>query len=240
MPDQPKIFLTAEWRKLAIANYSIDPKHLIKYLPHKTELDLWNDKCYVSLIGFMFLNTKVKGIRIPFHINFEEINLRFYVRHKSGNEWRRGVVFIKEIVSKPFLALVANLVYGENYKAVPTNHSWLEEKNLLTVEYTWKEKAWNSFLITADNRQEEIEKGSEEEFITQHFWGYTKINESKTSEYEVEHPEWKMYNVKNYRISVDFSSVYGDEFGFLTGQKPDSVFLAEGSQIIVRNGNKIK
>ncbi len=239
MSDQPKIFLTAEWRKLAIANYSVDPEILKKYLPYKTELDLWNGKCYVSLIGFMFLDTKVKGISIPFHINFEEINLRFYVRHKVNNEWRRGVVFIKEIVSKPLLAFVANTIYGENYKAMKTKHKWREDEDSLTVEYKWKIKRWNSFIVTAENASKDIEAGSEEEFITEHFWGYTRLNEKKTSEYGVEHPKWKMFDVKHYQINVNYISVYGSEFGSLTTQKPDSVFLAEGSEIIVRAGRKI-
>ena len=239
MPDQTKSFLTAEWRKLAIANYFIDPSILKKYIPNKTELDLWNGKCYVSLIGFMFLNTKVKGISIPFHRNFEEVNLRFYVRHKEGNEWRRGVVFIKEIVSKPLLAFVANTIYGENYKSMRTKHKWRTDEDSTTIEYKWKIKRWNSVIVKAENIQKEIQPGSEEEFITEHFWGYTRLNEKKTSEYGVEHPKWKMYDVKHYQINVNFASVYGSEFGSLTTQKPDSVFLAEGSEIIVRSGRKI-
>src|SRR5688500_11199158 len=110
-----KIFLEAEWRKLAMANYAVDKNLLTKYLPYKTEIDCWDNTCYVSLVGFMFLNTRVKGFKIPFHINFEEVNLRFYIRYKHKNEWRRGVVFIKEIVPKHALTLVANTVYGENY-----------------------------------------------------------------------------------------------------------------------------
>src|SRR5678816_1521291 len=103
-------FLTAEWRKLAIANYSVDPNILTPYLPYKTELDLWEGKCYVSLVGFRFINTKLKGFYVPFHRDFEEINLRFYVRHRDGDQWKRGVVFMKEIVPKPALAIVARVV----------------------------------------------------------------------------------------------------------------------------------
>ena len=82
-------FLEAQWRKLAMANYVVDKKILSPYLPHKTELDLWNDKCYVSLVGFMFLDTRIKGFRIPFHVDFEEVNLRFYVRYHDGAECKR-------------------------------------------------------------------------------------------------------------------------------------------------------
>lgn len=116
-------FLKAEWRKLALANYIIDQKLLVKYLPAGTELDLWNGNCYVSLVGFMFVNTKLLGIKIPFHTNFEEVNLRFYVKRFDQGEWKRGVVFIKEIVPKPALTFVANTVYNENYETLPMEHS---------------------------------------------------------------------------------------------------------------------
>ena len=44
--------------------------------------------CYVSLVGFMFKNTRLLNIPIPFHTDFEEVNLRFYVKHFDGNEWK--------------------------------------------------------------------------------------------------------------------------------------------------------
>src|ERR1044072_8762987 len=110
-----KSFLSAEWRNLAIANYAVGPGILEKSLPAKTELDYWQNTCYISLVGFMFLETKLKGFKIPFHVNFEEINLRFYVKYKDENQvWKRGVVFIKEIVPKPALAFIANTIYKEN------------------------------------------------------------------------------------------------------------------------------
>jgi uncharacterized protein YqjF (DUF2071 family) len=234
-----KTFLQAEWRKLVIANYSVDGKLLEKYLPQKTEIDLWNDTCYVSLVGFMFLNTKVKGLRIPFHVNFEEVNLRFYVRFKDNGEWKRGVVFIKEIVPKPVLAFVANTVYKENYETMPMSHSWTTENDNLLVEYKWRKSKWNTLKVIADKNKNLIKEGSEEEFITEHYWGYTKITKDKTSEYEVEHPQWEIYQTKDYLIDVDFGDIYGCDFSSLTYEKPKSVFLAEGSLIKVKDGRQI-
>ncbi|HEY9363284.1 MAG TPA: DUF2071 domain-containing protein [Chitinophagaceae bacterium] len=232
-------FLQAEWRKLAMANYSVDISRLKKYLPCKTEIDLWNGTCYVSLVGFLFKNTKVKGLRIPFHINFEEVNLRFYVRYYDNGGWKRGVVFIKEIVSKPALTFVANRVYKEKYETMPTSHSWTTSADTLTAEYKWKKKQWNSLTINADKIPTPVVTGSEEEFITKHYWGYTKITDSKTSEYGVEHPGWEVYPIKSYQIDVDFEDIYGHDFSFLKTEMPKSVFLAEGSIITVKNGRTI-
>lgn len=236
-----KTFLTAEWRKLLIVNYKADTNILEKYLPYKTEFDLWNNVCYVSLVGFMFLNTKVKGFHIPFHSNFEEVNLRFYVKYKDGftNTWKRGVVFIKEIVPKPAIVLIANTIYKEKYEYMKMDHDWKTLKDQLEIKYSFKNKKWNFFKVMSDKITTEIAGGSEEEFITEHYWGYTKINSSKTSEYEVVHPRWKMFNVKDYNINVDYKSSYGYEFAFLNSEKPLSVILAEGSEIKVKEGNLI-
>lgn len=232
-------FLTAQWRKLAMANYAVSPAILEKYVPAKTELDLWQGTCYVSLVGFMFLDVKLKGTTIPLHKNFEEVNLRFYVKHYDGNEWKRGVVFIKEIVPKPAITIVANTLYGEKYQTMPMRHSWKETEDSLSVEYAWKCGEWNSLAVTAENTPRTLEPGSEAEFITEHYWGYTQHREGKTSEYEVGHPRWDTYNVSSYLINVDYALVYGDEFEFLNHQKPVSVFLAEGSEIFVDPSNTL-
>lgn len=142
-------FLTAEWRKLLMINYSIDSRLLKKFLPHHTEIDFWEEKCFVSLVGFMFLNTRLRGIKIPFHSNFEEVNLRFYVRYRDERGWKRGVVFIKEIVPKRALTFVANTIYKENYETMLMNHSWeVTDKNLI-VEYGWKKNKWNTIKAFA-------------------------------------------------------------------------------------------
>jgi uncharacterized protein YqjF (DUF2071 family) len=234
------IFLSAEWRKLALANYAVDKEILLKYLPPFTELDDWQGKYYVSLVGFMFVNTKLKGFGIPFHTNFEEVNLRFYVKYKEGDLWKRGVVFIKEIVPKPAITFVANTIYKENYQTLPMKHTWVENNDDLTVEYAWKSKKWDSFSVIASPQREIIEPNSKEEFITEHYWGYTKIGANLTSEYGVEHPRWEVYPVKSYHIEVDFERNYGKDFSFLSDVAPNSVMLAEGSAIQVLKGKQIR
>jgi uncharacterized protein len=234
-------FLKAEWRKLAIANYVVDKNILTGYVPAGTELDIWEGKCFVSLVGFMFKNTRLLGIKIPFHIDFEEVNLRFYVRRLEKGEWKRGVVFIKEIVPKRALTFVANTIYNENYETMPMSHKWTENENSRIVEYNWiKAGKENQFQVTASKENYKIDSGSETEFITEHYWGYAKINNEKSNEYEVTHPKWDDYKVKDYKINVDFGTVYGREFEFLNSEKPNSVMLAEGSDVSVENKKTIK
>lgn len=233
-------FLKAEWRKLALANYEVDSSLLAEYVPFGTELDLWNGKCYVSLVGFMFLNTRLLGVSVPFHTSFEEVNLRFYVRRLENKVWKRGVVFIKEIVPKPALTWVANTVYKENYEALPMKHEWSETEHERLVAYSWKKNArWQTFRVRAKREAAVIEAESEAEFITEHYWGYAKVSATKTNEYEVTHPRWTAYDVLDYTIDVDFNEVYGVEFSFLNKLEPVSVMLAEGSETTVENKKRI-
>lgn len=234
------IFLEAQWRKLLMANYEVSPDILMKYLPYKTALDFWNKRCYVSLVGFMFVDTKVLGIKFPFHTNFEEINLRFYVRYNDNGLWKRGVVFIKEIVPKAMITLVANTVYNENYATHACKHEITETNSQLFVKYSWKSKSgWHHLQANADIKAYAILPDSEEEFITEHYWGYAGYSDTKTNEYEVTHPRWNVYPVKNYHIQCDFGELYGQDFAFLRDTTPTSVLLAEGSEISVLKGKTI-
>lgn len=237
-----KNFLTAEWRKLIMANYEVSPDLLKKYLPYKTELDLWNGKCYVSMVGFRFLNTRLRGIPVPFHVNFEEVNLRFYVKYtETSGEVKRGAVFIKEIVPKPAIAFMANKLYKEHYVTMAMKHECKATEESWNVTYLWKKGDWHFLKVQADKIAEHIKPGSEEEFITEHYWGYTRKSDLETWEYRVNHPKWKIYKLKEYKVQIGFGKLYGDEFEFLTNKKPSSVFLAEGSEISIGSEvNKIR
>ena len=235
-----KTFLKAQWKNLVMANYEVSPDILKKYLPYKTELDFWNNRCYASLVGFQFLETTVLGIKFPFHSNFDEVNLRFYVRYNDNGEWKRGVVFIKEIVPKAMITFIANTLYNENYATHPCKNDIQTTDNQLFVKYSWKHKGiWNHIKVTADLQTKPIIIGSEEEFITEHYWGYAGYSAQKTNEYQVQHPRWNVHSVKDYDIKCDFEELYGSEFAFLKQTKPTSVLLAEGSEVSVFKGKVI-
>lgn len=234
-------FLTAEWHDLVMANYEIDPALLADRLPHGTELDLHEGRCFVSLVGFMFLNTRVFGIPIPFHVNFEEVNLRFYVRRETNDEQRRGVCFVKEIVPRGAISFVARKFYGEPYE------TWYmsNERSENSVRYEWTldeyrhEWMQNELAVRIGDNLGVPDDGSHAEFIIEHYWGYTKRGEMRTDEYKVEHPKWELREVTSSAIDVDFGRVYGEEFAFLSDQEPYSVVFALGSDISVFAGQRI-
>lgn len=228
------VFLTAEWRKLAMANYPVEPSALRRYLPGATELDDWQGQTYVSLVGFQFREVRVKGFRIPYHTQFPEVNLRFYVRFKEQGGWKRGVVFIREIVPLPAVSLIANTLFRERYISLPMRYVEATDAALLRAAYHWRYKGrWNGLAIKAESKAVPLAAGSKEEFITEHFWGYARGRVGCTNEYQVAHPRWDVYPVREYQIDCDFKKLYGPEFADLSHRKPESVFLAEGSAVKV-------
>lgn len=234
------VFLTAEWKNLIMANYVVDPDILEPYLPAKTELDVFNGKVYVSLVGFMFMNTRLKGVKIPYHINFKEINLRFYVKYNDAGEWKRGTVFLKEIVPKPAISLIANTFYHEKYITRKMTHSVSESKNEWTLSYHWKhQQRWNKIEAVTEKAARPMLPGSEEEFIAEHYWGYSKYNHNTTFEYNVQHAPWRIFPVKDYLVDCDFGALYGREFATLQQARPGSVFVAEGSAVSVFKKRKL-
>lgn len=234
-------FLTASWKKLCFANYAVDPQILKPYLPAHTELDFFEGKCYVSLVGFLFDDVKLKGISIPFHKRFEEINLRFYVRHFDGKSWKRGTVFISEIVKKPAIAWVANRIYNEKYSVFKMHykHDLTNEENFISYGLHF-ENNWQLLQIATAPVATAYESNSITAFITEHFWGYSKKTESESWEYEVKHPLWKSYKVLNYDVIFDFGAVYGKLFEDLSQRSPDSVQCMEGSAVSIEGKKVIK
>lgn len=231
-----KKFLTADWRDLVMANYEVTPATLSGFIPKGVSLDLHEGKCFVSLVAFMFVETRVLGIPVPFHINFEEVNLRFYVKRELPNETRRGVTFIKEIVPRWAIATVARVLYGEPYEALSMSH----DKNGNEVKYAWqKNEREHSVKIEFAKNLGVPAENSCGEFIIEHYWGYTKRGGDRTDEYKVEHQKWELFDVNYAEIDVDFGVLYGKEFTHLTNAKPDSIFMAKGSPVSVFKGEKI-
>ena len=215
-------------------NYVVDPRVLAPLVPPATEIDFENGETFLSVVGFLFLDTRLLGLPIPLHRDFEEVNLRFYVRRKSADTWRRGVVFVRELVPRRAIALLARACYGENYVAMPMKHDIEHVDSILKVEYSWRRgRKWESLKMSATGEPQTIPAGSHAEFITEHSWGYTALREDR-SEYRVEHPRWKIWNATSFKFNADVAALYGEEFAEVLTQPPRSAFIADGSPITIQ------
>lgn len=233
-----RVFLSAEWRDLVMLNYQVDPDLLRGYVPHGTELDLFNGGAFISLVGFRFLRAKFLGaLALPYHSDFDEINLRFYVKRYEGDECRRGVAFIREIVPKYLIAQVARLVYGENYSCHPMRHR-LTAKD--TREYEWGiGRRWCRLYAHGSGAPALPREGSVEAFIAEHYWGYSASRRGRSLEYRVSHTPWRIWISTEAGFEGDGTSTYGKALGGLLNRRPDSAFIAEGSPVLIYTGRPI-
>jgi hypothetical protein len=247
MPQSKQLFLTAEWRDLVMLNYEVDSSLLRRYIPFGTSLDSFEGKIYISLVGFRFCRTKLLGcFPVPFHADFEEVNLRFYVRRKNedknedSGEQRRGVVFIAEIVPRRAIATTARLVYGENYKCLPMKHRIQAETCGCTTEYQWAiGPQWCTLSAQTTGLPSRPSQGSLEQFITEHYWGYSTQKSVGCLEYHVSHVPWEVWTATAAVFQGDASAVYGRELGAVLEQSPDCAFVASGSPVTVFRGVRV-
>jgi uncharacterized protein YqjF (DUF2071 family) len=233
-------FLTARWVHLAMLSYEVGPTVLSALVPKGTELDFWSGKCLVSMVGFQFLDTRVLGLSVPFHRDFEEVNLRFYVKRTIDGETRRGVVFVKEIVPRRAVAWIANTLYNEKYVTLPMSHDDRMAEASRMLSYSWQFNGQQCRLGVAPAGESFLPDGpSEEAFITEHYFGYTAQRDGSTLEYRVEHPRWNVWKATNPELSCDVAALYGPELSTYLSATPSSCFVADGSEIMVRRGQRI-
>lgn len=237
-------FLTAQWRHLAVMNFQIEPGVLAPFVPVGTELDFWRGRTFVSLVGFRFLETRVLGLPIPWHRDFDELNLRFYVRRKTDAGWRRGVVFVRELAPRRAIAWTARVLFGENYLTVPMRH-YVESVNgdpraCRRIAYYWQDRRReNRLALTAFGDGRPAEPGSLDEFVIEHYWGYSGGAGRRTIEYRVDHPRWKLWPARDARFEADVARLYGPRFVESLSAAAESAFLADGSPVTLFRGVRV-
>ena len=223
-------FLTAHWRYVCLLTYACPPELLVSRCPPGTELELVDGQAHVSLVALDFLQTRVLGVSWPGFRNFPEINLRFYVR--AGD--RRGVVFIREYVPSPFVAWFARSLYNEPYRAAPMASRVVEGRGALLVKHELRvDESRNTLRVLADNTSRMPSPDSLEHRFKEHQWGFGKDRNGNQVTYEVRHPHWEVFRVRELTLSWDWKDVYGEEWAFLQKAQPVSVILAAGSGIEV-------
>jgi len=235
-------FLTGRWQTLVMLNYEADPEVLKRLAPPGTEPEIWQGKAYASLVGFEFLQARLHRCYIPFHQNFEELNLRFYVRRRTAEGWRRGVVFAKQFAPRPAVALVARGCYNQNFHAVPMRR----EIKPATVNhppevayYLRNNGRWAVLRATGVGAAALPVRGTLDEFIVEHYWAYCGQRNGRTMEYKVEHPPWRVWQAINGEFTGDVARLYGKDWTETLGAPPISTLIAEGSAVGTCKGRMI-
>lgn len=243
-----RVFLSAQWRALAMLNWQADPRIIEPYVPRGTELDFHDGKTYVSLVGFLFLGTRLLGIPVPWHRNFEEVNLRFYVRRQESGLVKRAVSFVREIVPRRAIASVARWAYNEPYVDLPMRHHHVgfsmrpDQKHApqISIEYSWQWKeTWLQLGMECHGDPSPLVPDTHPHFIAEHYWGYTRQRDGGTVEYRVEHPTWKVWRAQRLWMAPAVAAFYPPAFAPLLSKPPTTAFLADGSAVRVYRPRRI-
>ncbi|AHG88524.1 Protein of unknown function DUF2071 [Gemmatirosa kalamazoonensis] len=211
-------------------DYDVDPGILRPLVPAGVALDLLDGRALVTVVGFRFLRTRVLGVPIPLHRDFDEVNLRFYVRRElAGGEVRHGVTFVRELVPRLAIALVARALFNEPYRAVPMRSSTTGR-----LSYEWRSDGlWQSVSATPSGEPAEPPAGSQAAFVTRRHWGYTRQRDGRTIEYEVRHPVWRVWRAEAPRLSADVAGLWGEAFVAPLAGAPSGASIADGSAVTV-------
>ncbi|MBP6722719.1 MAG: DUF2071 domain-containing protein [Bacteroidia bacterium] len=226
-----KVFLSAEWHNLINLTYRVPAEKLEPLLPKGVELDLYEGHAHLSLVAFDFINTRVKGMKIPFHVDFPEINLRYYVR--AGRH--RGVVFVKELVPKHCIAFVAKRFYNEPYESQPmeSGHETDGDGKLKSHHSLWVDSQEHTIDTVASAETQIPGSDTAAHFFKEHDLGFGINKNGETLCYEVSHPVWETRELLDVKLNFDFAKVYGEEWAFLNGLEPQFPLFAVGSAIKV-------
>ena len=223
-------FLTAEWLHVLGVTWPADEELLRPHLPRGAQIDTLEGSPRVSIVAFRFRRTRLRGVPIPLHVNFGEINLRFYVRLDG----RRAVVFIREFVSRPAISLVAKLTYNEPYRTIRMRDELLaREDGLVGVRHRFGRRLANRLEAWADPEPVVPAVESADYWLTHHELGVGRARDGSARSYEVEHPVWALHPVRSLDVDVDFARLYGPQWAYLAETEPSHVTLAEGSAISI-------
>lgn len=223
-------FLSANWRNLLLANYSVPRALLRPHLPRGVELDLRDGRAWCSLVAFQFLDTRVGGIPWPGFRHFPEWNLRFYVRRGEN----RGVCFVREFVPQRWVAAVARSIYNEPYVAARLGGRVGTNDETLRADYAvYFGGKSHRMRVVADRAPTFPEDGGVEDWFKEHQWGFGRWHGGRPTCYEVLHPRWRVHRVRDVRVQVDWAALYGGEWEPMNEREPDSVLFAEGSAVRV-------
>jgi uncharacterized protein YqjF (DUF2071 family) len=190
----------------------------------------------LSLVAFHFADNRVLGVPIPFAREYDQINLRFYVRRRlEDGGWRRGVVFLRELApAKPVVA-GARFVYGERYDCVPVTARVRPPGAAGTrggrAVYRWRDRHQVHRLAVDFHGPAALPgPGSLEDFLTDRHFGYVSA-ERATREYRVDHPPWRVWPATDARLSHGIADAFGRRFERALDRAPLSAFVAEGSRM---------
>ena len=91
----------------------------------------------------------------------------------------------------------------------------------------------------ADGNPSLAAEGGLEQFISEHYWGYSRRRDGRSLEYHVAHEPWRIWRASNAAFEGDGAALYGSDLGGVVARPPRSAFIADGSAVLVYAARRI-
>ena len=213
-----------EWNRAIFLHWKVDLFDLKKFVPKEIEIDLFNGKPWVSLVAFTM--EKIRPRYLPYFSpisNFDEINIRTYVKSKN----KIGVYFLSIEGGKRFSCKVSKMISELPYR-------FSKMKRTSNQYLSYNSEYGDEFNIDFSIRKEREDKSNLDKWLTER---YALFQDSKTSinEFEIHHLEWKIKELEVEKLKVIYP-----RFNKLINDKPDKIQYSDGVQVLAWGKKRIK
>jgi hypothetical protein len=233
------VFLKATWQNLIQLVYTAPIDEVQTLLPEGLTPEIFDGKAHIILSALEFRQTRVKGLKIPFHVHFPEINLRIPVRKQGVT----GVYFLRQYVPKHCIAVVAKRIYHEAYEAYPMEFLvqhvpdadegtsimechcklWKKEDTLDIQVYAVEPE---NYIPVDENHPPEPAVG-DADFIT----GFGTNDKQEIIEYRIEHRKQEFFEVREWSIRGDLTKIFDDCIPKGISEMPIHVSFSHGQAV---------
>ncbi|WP_132051609.1 YqjF family protein [Pseudocnuella soli] len=211
-----------EWNRALFLHWKVPQDLLRPLVPPGLELDMHNSETWVSLVAFTMEQIRPRGLpAVGFVSNFEEINLRTYVRVDN----KPGVYFLSIEAGNGLFAFIAR-----NLSGLPYETAAMLRRNGANQPYTSINKRRDfqlqaSFKIGSGQSQ----KSALDHFLTEKYCLYLQKGNT-IYRYDIHHRPWNLYTVEQLQLKVAYRVG-----GIALSDQPDIVHYSDGVQVLAWN-----
>jgi len=221
MPNEKWKFYQ-EWNNAIFLHWQVELSELKKFVPKELEIDLFEEKPWVSVVAFTMEKIRLKNLpTFPPISDFDEINIRTYV--KSNN--KTGVYFLSMEGGNSLSCKVAKGISELPYRFSNIKRS----KN----KYESNNSQFNDKLnIQFEIGKEVTEKTKLEKWLTERY-ALFQDTEKSINKFEIHHVEWPINEIKLKNLEINYS-----KFDKLIKNEPNIIQYSKGVKVLAWGKNK--
>lgn len=205
-----------EWNNAVFLHWQVDYNELRKFVPEDLEIDLYEEKPWVSLVAFKMEKMRLKNFpSFPPTSDFDEINIRTYVKKNN----KAGVYFLSIEGGTRVSCTIAKTV-----SELPYRHSKMKRHENL---FRAANRQFNDKVCFCYEVGQELKEKTElDKWLTER---YALFQDTATSinEFEIHHVEWPIFELDLKEIEIEYP-----RFTKLLNNLPDKKHFSTGVQVI--------